>query len=103
MNTFRAHGGRYLLVSLPVLVVALLTADGAEAAAPPTVPDGYVQLVDDTGAITVVVPNTWTDIDTAPAVAADGSVQPYISAAPDISRFQDVRRARRRVHDDCAT
>jgi hypothetical protein len=88
MNTFRARRARHLLVSLPMLAGALLTADRTSAAAPPTIPDGYVRLVDDTGAITVVVPDTWTDVDTAPALAADGTAQPYISAAPDFAQFQ---------------
>ncbi len=89
MNTFRARGRRHLLVSLPVLVVALLTAGGAEAAAPPTVPDGYVQLVDDTGTITIIVPDTWTDVDTVPTSDATGPV-PYISASPDFASFQQT-------------
>ena len=48
---------------------------------PTELPEGFVWLVDDTGAITVAVPEAWTDVDTAPA-DVDGVPQPWISAAP---------------------
>jgi hypothetical protein len=93
MTTFRARGGRHLGVSLTLvsltLSVALLATGRAAAAAPPTIPDGYVRLVDDTGAITVVVPETWTEIDTVPT-ADGGAVVPYISASPDFASFQQT-------------
>jgi hypothetical protein len=75
-----------------VLAAAAIASGGHRAAAapPPTLPPGYVQLVDDTGRITVAVPDTWTDVDTAPAAGADGAVVPYIAAAPDIAAFQDT-------------
>ena len=57
------------------------------ASAPPSVPPGYVELVDDTGLLTVTVPDTWTDIDTVPGSTADGPV-PWISASPDIDLFE---------------
>jgi serine protease Do len=50
---------------------------------------GYQTLVDDTGAITVDVPNEWTDIDTAPFTMDDGSQAPFISAATDLAAFND--------------
>lgn len=53
----------------------------------PTVPAGYVALVDDTQAIGVIVPQTWTQIDTATAVDPTGAPVPYIAAAPDIESF----------------
>jgi hypothetical protein len=89
MTTPRARLGR-LLVPLLAVPVALATAGSAGAAAPPTIPPGYVQLVDDTGAITVAVPDTWTDVDTAPLVSADGTPQPYIAAAPDRQEFDET-------------
>ena len=49
---------------------------------PTELPEGFVWLVDDTGAITVAVPEAWTDVDTAPAVDVDGNPQPWIAAAP---------------------
>lgn len=55
-----------------------------------TVPKDYVQLVDDTGILTVAVPDTWTDVDTAPGTNDDGSPRPWISAAPDFEQFQET-------------
>jgi hypothetical protein len=101
------------------LVTALAVASGAAAthsagaAAPPTsppadepvepvgeapadtpaaeaLPDGYGWLVDDTGLIAVVVPDTWSDVDTAPTPAEDGGIVPRIAAAPDIAQFTDT-------------
>lgn len=67
---------------------------GPTDAAPPAggqaVPEGYVELVDDTGLLTVVVPDTWTDVDTEPAANEDGSARPWISAAPDFAQFQET-------------
>ncbi len=48
---------------------------------------GYQTLVDDTGAITVDVPNEWTDVDTAPFTMDDGSQAPFISASTDLATF----------------
>ena len=48
---------------------------------------GYQTLVDDTGAITVDVPNEWTDVDTAPFTMDDGTQAPFISASPDLASF----------------
>jgi hypothetical protein len=81
---------------LPLLAVpaAIFIGGGdADAAAPPTIPDGFVQLVDDTGLLTVVVPDTWTDVDTAPGTNADGTAQAWISAAPDYAAFRESLEA----------
>ena len=48
----------------------------------PAVPADFVTLTDDTGTITVDVPSSWTDVDTAPA-----GEDPWISAAPDFLGF----------------
>lgn len=48
---------------------------------------GYQTLVDDTGQITVDVPNEWTDIATAPLVFEDGTENPFIKASTDIATF----------------
>jgi hypothetical protein len=64
--------------------------DAAQPAAGQTVPDGYVELVDDTGLLTMVVPVTWADVDTAPASNVDGGARPWISAAPDFAQFQET-------------
>ena len=65
---------------LPLLAVpaTLFVVGGADAAAPPTIPDGYVELVDDTGLLTVVVPDTWTEVDTVPA-----TIPPIRAAVPN--------------------
>jgi hypothetical protein len=80
-----------LAVTLPVAALAL-AANAASAAPPPieppspelgaTPPVDFVTLTDDTGTITVGVPSSWTDVDTAP----DGDA-PWISAAPDLDGF----------------
>jgi serine protease Do len=51
-------------------------------------PEGYVWLTDDTGAITVAVPDTWTDIDTTPETDETGAPAPRIAAAPDLEEFR---------------
>jgi hypothetical protein len=92
MNQLRTRRGGHVLVSLAVVAVAMLTTSGAaHATAPPTIPDGYVRLVDDTGTITVVVPESWTDVDTAPVPTSDAAgVIPYITASPDYDSFQQT-------------
>jgi hypothetical protein len=80
-----------LAVTLPVAALAL-AANAASAAPPPTEPPGpevgaspppgLVTLTDDTGTITVDVPSSWTDVDTAPA-----GENPWISATPDFVGF----------------
>jgi hypothetical protein len=80
-----------LAVAAPIAVLA--TAGQSASAAPPpaeppspdlnaVVPADFVTLTDDAGTITVGVPNSWTDVDTAPA-----GVDPWISAAPDFRAF----------------
>ena len=78
------------------LAVALVAAAQSAAATPPTeppdsdggtsIPAGFVFLTDDTGAITVAVPESWTDVDTAPL---DGWL-PQIQAAPDRADYLDT-------------
>jgi hypothetical protein len=74
---------------LPLLAIAVVIGSTSTvgAATPPSIPPGYVQLVDDTGLLTVTVPDTWTDIDTVPGSTADGPV-PWISASPDLDLFE---------------
>ncbi len=48
---------------------------------------GYTPIVDDTGRITVEVPNEWSSIDTAPLTTDDGSQYPYIQASTDIEAW----------------
>jgi serine protease Do len=51
---------------------------------------GYQTLVDDTGAITVDVPNEWTSIGTAPFVFDDGTQAPFIEASTDLDAFNNT-------------
>jgi serine protease Do len=49
----------------------------------------YESLTDDLGRITVDVPATWADHDTAPATLDDGSEVPYIAAATRLDGFRN--------------
>ena len=80
-----ARRGRLLLPLLAIPAAISIGGGNAGAAAPPTIPDGYVELVDDTGLLTVTVPDTWTDVDTVPGTNDDGTAQPWISASPDFA------------------
>lgn len=62
-------------------------ATSATATASPVTLDAFVAVTDDTGLLNVEVPATWTDVDTRPIVADDGSVRPSITAAPDWDDF----------------
>ena len=98
MNTPRIRRARRLLPLLALPAAISIGAGHATRRAPPTIPDGYVELIDDTGLLTVTVPDTWTDVDTVPGTKGDGTVQPWISASPDFALFRDVRCSRRGVH-----
>jgi len=91
MSPIRSRHALRLLPVLALPVAALVLGQSASASVPPTAPDdsgpvaslpeGYVRLVDDTGSITVVVPQTWSTIATASAENTDGSAQPTIFAS----------------------
>ena len=49
---------------------------------------GYQTLTDDTGVLTVDVPNEWTDINTAPLTLDDGTQAPMIEASTSIADFE---------------
>jgi hypothetical protein len=62
------------------------TSTGPTTTAP--LPEGYLPLVDDTGAIVIAAPEAWTDVDTAPKDdLVEGTLRPYIAASPDIESF----------------
>jgi serine protease Do len=48
---------------------------------------GYTPIVDDTGSITIEVPNEWASLDTAPYTADDGTQYPFIQASTDIAAW----------------
>ncbi len=71
--------------------IGVSTGDTSATAEPSFVlPPDYVQLVDDTGTITVAVPNTWTDVSTLPLADSAGNQVPYISAATDYQVYHDT-------------
>lgn len=67
------------------------TASGGGDSAPPvSLPEGYVNLVDDTSYLTVAVPAEWSDIDTTPLAGESGPTLARIAAAPDINQFEET-------------
>lgn len=79
-----------LALTLPTAVI-VAAGQSLLAAPPPTTQPGapaYVQVVDDTGSISVDVPITWNDIDTSPDTQYDPAV-PAIRASTDYQQFLD--------------
>src|SRR5690606_8334522 len=54
------------------------------------VPADFVELVDDTGALSISVPASWTDIDTAPGTNDDGTLLSWISATTDFASYRET-------------
>jgi len=77
------------VTSNPPTTPVLPTVPG-QTTVPVSIPPGYVQLVDDTGVLTVAVPGTWTEVDTVPDVYDDGTPRPYIEVATNIQTFRDT-------------
>jgi hypothetical protein len=83
------------VLALPVAVLAL--GESASASTPPTGPDGsdsagsipagYVRLVDDTGFLTVIVPETWDQVETAPVEGSDASPPWILASSVDLDEF----------------
>lgn len=48
---------------------------------------GYTSITDDTGQLSVDVPNEWNDVDTAPITLDNGTELPWIAAAPSLDGF----------------
>ena len=78
----------------PALLIAAFAVPTGMAAAGDTpsrdrsaVPADFVALTDETNALTISVPSAWSDVDTAPGTNDDGTVMPWISAAPDYTAF----------------
>ena len=83
----KALAGRWLLTAVTIGIPLAVVPVAAASAVPPTLPPGFVTLTDDLGRISVSVPGTWTDIDTAPAADDAGGARPFIAAAPNIDSF----------------
>ncbi len=93
-----------LALGVPAVTFLAASTSPAAATAPPTspppsgaaeddefvLPADWTTLVDDTNTITVAVPNTWTDIDTAPRSNPDGTLAPRITAATDLGVFVET-------------
>jgi hypothetical protein len=73
MTSRRAHRA-VLALAMLALAPAVRSTGNAVAATPPTLPPGYMQLVDDTGTTTMAVPATWTDVVTTPLTSEDGTL-----------------------------
>jgi hypothetical protein len=78
-----------LAAGLPITLLAVgaqsaaatdAPADSSALGARSALPADWVTLTDDTDTITVAVPNTWTDVDTAPG-QAEGTEVPHIEAS----------------------
>lgn len=50
-------------------------------------PDGYSLVTDDEGVLSVVVPDTWSDVDGAPFTTADGREWASLIATPDATAY----------------
>ena len=74
----------------PVFSFAEQLEDDVQPSASGTGYTDYQTLVDDTGAITIAVPNEWADIDTTPLVLDDGTNAPWISASPSLVDLQQT-------------
>jgi len=56
----------------------------------PTTPPGAMRVTDDTRRVTVLVPDTWTDASTYPAMSNDGGDRPRIVASPDVDAMNET-------------
>jgi hypothetical protein len=93
MNGFPSpRVGRWLAaasVCTLATVCASSTAGASTMSLPPPIPPGYVTLIDDTNRISIMVPPTWTDIQTG-SVDVAGTPAPHISASPNVQSFIDT-------------
>lgn len=103
---------RRLAVAIPLLataVAAVATGPAGATTVPPTPPAStlpgdpapaqgtdsdiaadFVQLIDDTGALSVAVPPAWVDVDTTPGTNDDGTTMPWISASTDFGAYRET-------------
>ena len=74
----------------PTLKATIPTASDdkvAAPAAPGTIPEGYGLIKDDTGALSVVVPTTWADVDGRPFSTSDGREWASLIATPSAATY----------------
>ena len=75
----------------PTTVVGpTIAASSTTAVSVTTVAPGFRQVSDDSGALSVVVPDWWTDINGGPTTAPDGVEMPALSVAPDLDQFRNT-------------
>jgi serine protease Do len=53
-----------------------------------TLPPGFVRVTDDSGAISVAIPSTWTDVQTAGLLLDDGTTTPQLIASTDVAAYE---------------
>ena len=53
-----------------------------------TLPAGFVRVSDDSGSISVAIPSTWTDVQTAGLVLDDGTTTPQLLASTDVATYE---------------
>jgi hypothetical protein len=56
--------------------------------APTTLPAGFVRVTDDSGSISVAIPSTWTDVQTAGLALDDGTTTPQLIASTDVASYE---------------
>ena len=55
-----------------------------------TLPAGFVQMIDDTGSITVAVPNTWTDVHTSPETSEPPPAPQILASTDSVGYFESL-------------
>jgi hypothetical protein len=73
-----------LKADIPATVVDPTTAPEPE---PGQLPEGYSLVTDDQGVLSVVIPDTWTDVDGRPFTTADGREWASLNATPDADAY----------------
>lgn len=73
---------------LPTVAVPTVAPGPTVPGTPTTLPPGFVRVTDDTATISMAVPATWTDVQTAGLPLDDGTTTPQLIASPDAATFQ---------------
>jgi hypothetical protein len=73
--------------TVPASTVPVLTASTVPGA-PTTLPAGFARVSDDSGTISVALPSTWIDVETAGLPLDDGTTTPQLRASTDLTTFE---------------
>lgn len=76
----------------PTPPVPAPTTTAADAASTAAIPADWVSHTDDTGVLSVLVPPTWTDTNTA-VRTDDGRTFPFLQVSPNLTQFNDSFRS----------